>query len=132
MKNRKTERNSRQASTAPRVCQTMDGLLLKNLHAAEFKGVDVADQCRAAFEQGEALLKEHGFTLRDVTQLVCLIADADNFPACFPVFRQYFGEASPAMRLIWLKNTPRSAPGVTFDLLVTHYDEDLGDAELAA
>lgn len=84
----------------------------------------MADQCRAAFEEASSMLAERALALSDVSRIVCHIADADEFPASFPVFRQFFPSTSPAMTMMWLKDAPSSAPKITFDLVLCLPDEE--------
>ncbi|MBO1324926.1 translation initiation inhibitor YjgF [Acetobacter sp. TBRC 12305] len=111
-------RGGRPRPQGPRVSQTPDGLVISGLQAPSGGAMDVADQCRAALDLGTELLAAHGFAMRDVTQLVCIIGDADGFPGCFPVLRHYFASASPVLTLIWLKDGGAGAPAITFDLVV--------------
>ena len=84
----------------------------------------MADQCRAAFEEAASMLAERTLALSDVSRIVCHIADADEFPASFPVFRQFFPSTSPAMTMMWLKDAPSSAPKITFDLVLCLPEEE--------
>ncbi|MFT8674920.1 MAG: hypothetical protein ABF990_06420 [Acetobacter sp.] len=117
-------RGGRSQPTGPRVSQTHDGLVVSGLQAPAGAALDMVDQCRAAFDIGAELLAAHGFALRDVTQLVCIIGDADGFRACFPAFRHYFASGSPVLTLIWLKNRGAGVPAIAFDLVVQTHEDD--------
>lgn len=126
MKDKTLTRNTRSVASRPRVVQTTGGFVLAGLHAPHFRGMDMADQCRAAFEEATALLAEHDLTLRDVSRIVCHIADADEFPSSFPVFRQFFSTTSPGMTMMWLKDAPSSVPKIMVDLIINvPEDEDM-------
>ncbi|MCH4025717.1 translation initiation inhibitor YjgF [Acetobacter fabarum] len=130
MKDKTLTRTPRSVASRPRVVQTAGGFELAGLHAPQFRGVDLADQCRAAFEEAVTLLEPHDLTLRDVSRIVCHIADADEFPASFPVFRQFFPTTSPGMTMMWLKDAPSSVPKITVDLIINVPEEE--DMDVAA
>lgn len=98
--------------------------MLAGLQAPRSSGMDMADQCRAAFEEAIPLLKERDLALRDVSRIVCHIADADDFPASFPVFRQFFPSTSPGMTMMWLKDAPPTAPKIVVDLVICLPEEE--------
>ncbi|MFT8419276.1 MAG: translation initiation inhibitor YjgF [Acetobacter sp.] len=124
MKDKTLTRNPPSVASRPRVVQTTGGFVLAGLHAAGFGGMELAEQCRAAFDEATTLLKAQGLTLRDVSRIVCHIADADEFPASFPVFRQFFPSTSPGMTMMWLKDVPSSVPKITFDLIINTPEEE--------
>lgn len=124
MKDKTLTRTPRSVASRPRVVQTAEGLVLAGLQASRSSGMDMADQCRAAFEEAVLLLKEQNLALRDVSRIVCHIADADEFPASFPVFRQFFPSTSPGMTMMWLKDAPSTAPKVVFDLVICLPEEE--------
>ncbi|MBV8219823.1 MAG: RidA family protein [Solirubrobacterales bacterium] len=57
---------------------------------------DVAEQTRQALENISAALRDAGFSLTDVVRTVYILARAEDFPDCWPVLREYFGEIRPA------------------------------------
>jgi enamine deaminase RidA (YjgF/YER057c/UK114 family) len=57
---------------------------------------DVAEQTRQALENISAALREAGFSLADVVRSTYILPRAEDFPACWPVLRDYFGEIRPA------------------------------------
>jgi enamine deaminase RidA (YjgF/YER057c/UK114 family) len=57
---------------------------------------DVADQTRQALENITAALGEAGFSLADVVRAVYILPRAEDYPDCWPVLREYFGEVRPA------------------------------------
>jgi enamine deaminase RidA (YjgF/YER057c/UK114 family) len=57
---------------------------------------DVAEQARQALENISSALREAGFSLADVVRSVYILSRADDFPACWPVLREYFGDVRPA------------------------------------
>jgi len=57
---------------------------------------DVADQTRQALENITSALREAGFSLTDVVRAVYILPRAEDYPDCWPVLREYFGETRPA------------------------------------
>jgi enamine deaminase RidA (YjgF/YER057c/UK114 family) len=65
-------------------------------YAAMTISADVAAQTRQALENINAALQEAGFSLSDVVRTVYILPRAEDYPACWPVLREYFGEIRPA------------------------------------
>jgi enamine deaminase RidA (YjgF/YER057c/UK114 family) len=61
---------------------------------------DVAEQTRQTLENISAALAEAGFSLADVVRANYLLPRAEDFPACWPVLREYFGEIRPASTML--------------------------------
>lgn len=57
---------------------------------------DVAEQADQALRTIAGALEQAGASLDDVVRIRYLLPDADDFPACWPVFRRYLGVALPA------------------------------------
>jgi enamine deaminase RidA (YjgF/YER057c/UK114 family) len=57
---------------------------------------DVAEQTRQALENIAAALRDAGFSLADVVRSTYILPRPEDFPACWPVLREYFGEIRPA------------------------------------
>ena len=57
---------------------------------------DLREQTRQALENISSALREAGFSLADVVRTVYILPRAEDFPACQPVLREYFGEIRPA------------------------------------
>jgi 2-iminobutanoate/2-iminopropanoate deaminase len=57
---------------------------------------DVAEQTRQTLENISAALEEAGFSLADVVRSTYILPRAEDFPACWPVLREYFGDIRPA------------------------------------
>ena len=57
---------------------------------------DVAEQTRQALENITAALRDAGFSLADVVRTTYILPRAEDFPACWPVLREYLGETRPA------------------------------------
>lgn len=61
---------------------------------------DVAEQARQTLENISAALAEAGFTLADIVRASYILPSADDFPACWPVLREYLGEIRPASTML--------------------------------
>ena len=59
--------------------------------------VEQAEQC---FKNIAAALQQAGCDLSDVVRVTYVLPNADEFPACWPVLRNYFGEVRPAAMMI--------------------------------
>ena len=57
---------------------------------------DIAEQADQALRTIAAALEQAGASLDDIVRVRYLLPDADDFPACWPVFRRYLGVALPA------------------------------------
>ena len=57
---------------------------------------DVAEQADQALRTIAGALEQAGASLDDIVRVRYLLPDADDFPACWPVFRRYLGVALPA------------------------------------
>ena len=57
---------------------------------------DVAEQADQALRTIAAALEQAGASLDDIVRVRYLLPDADDFPACWPVFRRHLGVALPA------------------------------------
>jgi enamine deaminase RidA (YjgF/YER057c/UK114 family) len=57
---------------------------------------DVAEQADQALRTIAAALGQAGASLDDIVRVRYLLPDADDFPACWPVFRRYLGVALTA------------------------------------
>jgi enamine deaminase RidA (YjgF/YER057c/UK114 family) len=61
---------------------------------------DVAEQARQTLENIAAALVEAGFSLADVVRANYILPSAEDWPACWPVLREYFGEIRPASTML--------------------------------
>ncbi len=57
---------------------------------------DVAEQCAQTFRNIEAALSEAGASLSHTVRVHYILADRDDWPACWRVTRRYFGDVRPA------------------------------------
>lgn len=57
------------------------------------------EQCRHALVTGAHMLEAAGLSMNDVVRVVYVLHDAEAFPTCFPLLRDAFGDARPALTL---------------------------------
>ena len=60
----------------------------------------VAEQTEQCLRNISAALQQAGASLADVVRVTYIVPRAEDFPACWPVLRQYFGEIRPAATMI--------------------------------
>ncbi|MGN6867015.1 MAG: RidA family protein [Solirubrobacteraceae bacterium] len=61
---------------------------------------DVAEQARQTLENIGSALANAGFSLADVVRATYILPNREDFPACWPVLREYFGEIRPASTML--------------------------------
>jgi len=61
---------------------------------------DIEGQTDQCLRNIEAALKQAGATLADVVRVTYIVPKAEEFKACWPVLRKYFGEVRPAATMI--------------------------------
>jgi enamine deaminase RidA (YjgF/YER057c/UK114 family) len=61
---------------------------------------DVATQADQCLRNIQAALQQAGASLRDVVRVTYVLPNAADFPLCWPVLRQYFGDVRPAAMMI--------------------------------
>jgi len=61
---------------------------------------DVAAQCEQCLVNISAALAQAGASLADVVRVNYVLPDRADFPACWPVLKQYLGEVRPAAMMI--------------------------------
>lgn len=61
---------------------------------------DVGGQCDQALRNIAAALAEAGATMADVVRVHYYLPNADDFPACWPILRQWLGEVRPAATML--------------------------------
>lgn len=64
---------------------------------------DVAAQAEQCLKNIEHALAQAGATLADVVRVTYVLPDGDDFEACWPVLRRYFGAVRPAAMMISAK-----------------------------
>lgn len=60
----------------------------------------VVQQTEQCLKNIQAALAQAGSSLRDVVRVTYVLPKGDEFPLCWPVLRQYFGEIRPAAMMI--------------------------------
>jgi len=61
---------------------------------------DVAEQARQTLENISGALRDAGFSLADVVRANYILLRVEDWPACWPVLREYFGEIRPANTML--------------------------------
>ncbi len=64
---------------------------------------DIQAQTEQCLKNIEAALFQAGASLKDVVRVTYVLPDAEEFPACWPVLRKYFGDVRPAAMMISAK-----------------------------
>jgi enamine deaminase RidA (YjgF/YER057c/UK114 family) len=59
--------------------------------------LEQAEQC---LRNIKSALEQAGASLADIVRVTYILPRADDFPACWPVLRKYFGEVRPAATMI--------------------------------
>lgn len=60
----------------------------------------VEEQAEQCLRNIEAALQQAGAGLADVVRVTYILPRAEDFPACWPVLRKYFGEIRPAATML--------------------------------
>jgi enamine deaminase RidA (YjgF/YER057c/UK114 family) len=71
----------------------------------------VVGQCEQALKNIESALKEAGASMADVVRVTYILPNRDDFSACWPTLKKYFGDVRPAATMI-------QAGLLTADLLI--------------
>jgi enamine deaminase RidA (YjgF/YER057c/UK114 family) len=61
---------------------------------------DVAAQCEQTFRNIDAALRQAGASMEDVVRVTYILPDRADWPACWPVTRQWLGKAKPAATMM--------------------------------
>jgi len=61
---------------------------------------NVAEQAEQCLKNIQSALQEANASLEDVVRVMYILPDAKDFPACWPILRQYFGTIRPAATMI--------------------------------
>ncbi len=57
---------------------------------------DVVEQCEQTLKNIASALEQAGASLEDVVRVHYILPKGDDFPACWPVLKKYFGTIRPA------------------------------------
>lgn len=61
---------------------------------------DVVAQCRQAMCNIEQALQQAGASMADVVRVTYILPDRADFPPCWPILKDYFGEVRPAATML--------------------------------
>ncbi len=79
---------------------------------------DLLEQTEQCFRNIQIALKEANASLKDVVRVTYALPDAEDFPKCWPIMRQYFGDVRPAAMMI---TVGLSDPRMKIEIQVTAY-----------
>ncbi|MCP5265335.1 MAG: RidA family protein [Burkholderiaceae bacterium] len=84
---------------------------------------DVAAQAEQCLRNIEQALREADSSLADVVRVTYVLPDGDDFEACWPVLKKYFGSVRPAAMMISAKLID---PRMKIEIEVTAMKQTLG------
>ena len=61
---------------------------------------DIAAQTEQSLRNIQSALEQAGAGFADVVRVVYVVPNAQDFPACWPMLRKYFGDVRPAAMMI--------------------------------
>jgi len=61
---------------------------------------DLVEQTEQCLKNIAAALEQAGSSLNDIVRVTYVVPNASDFPKCWPVLRQYFGNIRPAAMMI--------------------------------
>jgi enamine deaminase RidA (YjgF/YER057c/UK114 family) len=61
---------------------------------------DIVQQTQQCLRNIEHALEQAGAAMRDVVRVMYILPTASDFPHCWPVLRQHFGDIRPAATMI--------------------------------
>jgi enamine deaminase RidA (YjgF/YER057c/UK114 family) len=61
---------------------------------------DVAAQAEQCMRNIQSALEQAGASLADVVRVVYVLPKVEDFPPCWPILREYFGDVRPAAMMI--------------------------------
>lgn len=76
----------------------------------------VAEQTEQCLKNIEAALQQAEASLKDVVRVTYILPEAADFPQCWPVLKQYFGEVRPACTMI---SAALTDPAIKIEIEVT-------------
>ena len=68
----------------------------------------IAEQTEQVMQNISAILKEAGYTFKDVVKSTCLLSDMSNFAGMNDVYGKYYSENPPARAAFAVKELPLS------------------------
>ena len=81
-----------------------DWVFVSGTTGFDYRSMAIADDLIAQTEQClqniKAALEQAGASLPDVVRVTYILPKGDDFPQCWPVLRQYFGDIRPAATMI--------------------------------
>lgn len=87
----------------------VSGQLPLHPQSGEIVGNDITAQTRQSIENIKAILAAAGVSLADVVKTTVFLQSMGDFARMNEVYRQYFGDGSPARSTIEVAKLPRNA-----------------------
>ena len=84
----------------------ISGQIAINPATGEVESNDIRLQTKQVMENIAAILKEAGYSFKDVVKTTCLLSDIDNFAAMNEVYATYYTEQEPARAAFAVKDLP--------------------------
>ena len=85
----------------------ISGQIAINPTTGEVESNDIRLQTKQVMENIAAILKEAGYSFKDVVKTTCLLSDIDNFAAMNEVYATYYTEQEPARAAFAVKDLPK-------------------------
>ena len=79
---------------------------------------NLADQTEQCLRNIRSALEQAGAGLQDVVRVTYVLPKAEDFPQCWPILRQHFGEVRPAAMMI---SAGLADPRMLIEIEVTAY-----------
>ncbi|MBN1185971.1 MAG: RidA family protein [Bacteroidales bacterium] len=70
------------------------------------ESLDIQGQTKQVLKNLEAILKEAGYTLKDVVKTTCLLTDIADFKSMNEIYACYFSDNSPTRATFAVKDLP--------------------------
>lgn len=81
-----------------------DWVFVSGTTGFDYSSMRISDRFEEQTEQAlrniEAALRQADATLRDVVRVTYVLPRGEDFPRCWPILRQYFGQIRPAAMMI--------------------------------
>jgi len=87
----------------------ISGQIAINPETGKLEGETVAEQTERVLKNIEAILREAGFSLKDVVKTTVYLKNMCNFAEMNGVYAKFFGEHRPARATVEVSNLPLGA-----------------------
>ena len=87
----------------------VSGQIPINPETGKLVGSGIAEQVQQVFRNIGAILKEAGYSFKDVVKSTCLLSDIADFKAMNEVYAEYYPDNKPARAAFAVKGLPMGA-----------------------